>query len=100
MLKKSCSIFLPLMLLLLLLVSMVALSDAVPTSRSQMMFKDDQPEALHDSHVQDAVENGDDYNGQLQDIEGHVERRMEIETTDYPGTGANNHHDPTTPGGF
>lgn len=50
--------------------------------------------------LQDAVENGDDYNGQLQDIEGHVERRMEIETTDYPGTGANNHHDPTTPGGF
>ncbi|KAJ0013705.1 hypothetical protein Pint_20733 [Pistacia integerrima] len=27
-----------------------------------------------------------------------VERRMDFESTDYPGTGANNHHDPKTPG--
>lgn len=26
------------------------------------------------------------------------ERRMDIESTDYPGTGANNHHDPKSPG--
>lgn len=26
------------------------------------------------------------------------ERRMVMENTDYPGTGANNHHDPKTPG--
>ncbi|KAK3446455.1 uncharacterized protein LOC104443364 isoform X1 [Eucalyptus grandis] len=27
-----------------------------------------------------------------------MERRMEMESNDYPGTGANNHHDPKTPG--
>lgn len=27
-----------------------------------------------------------------------VERRMDFERTDYPGTGANNHHDPKSPG--
>lgn len=27
-----------------------------------------------------------------------VEGRMDFESTDYPGTGANNRHDPKTPG--
>ena len=27
------------------------------------------------------------------------EGRMDLEDTDYPGTGANNHHDPKSPGG-
>ncbi|KAK2638357.1 hypothetical protein Ddye_026152 [Dipteronia dyeriana] len=30
--------------------------------------------------------------------ESDIERRMDLENTDYPGTGANNHHDPKTPG--
>ncbi|CAB4316381.1 unnamed protein product [Prunus armeniaca] len=30
--------------------------------------------------------------------EGFIEGRMDMERTDYPGTGANNHHDPRTPG--
>lgn len=30
--------------------------------------------------------------------EGFIEGRMDMESTDYPGTGANNHHDPRTPG--
>lgn len=32
-------------------------------------------------------------------VEGLVEGRMDLESTDYPGTGANNHHDPKTPVG-
>jgi len=28
-----------------------------------------------------------------------VERRIDLESNDYPGTGANNRHDPKTPGG-
>ena len=27
-----------------------------------------------------------------------LERRMDLESTDYPGTGANNRHDPKSPG--
>ena len=27
-----------------------------------------------------------------------INGRMDLESTDYPGTGANNHHDPRTPG--
>lgn len=27
-----------------------------------------------------------------------VKERMNLEMDDYPGTGANNHHDPNTPG--
>ena len=30
--------------------------------------------------------------------EGSVEARIALESNDYPGTGANNHHDPKTPG--
>lgn len=30
--------------------------------------------------------------------QGYIEGRMDMESTDYPGTGANNHHDPKTPG--
>lgn len=30
--------------------------------------------------------------------QGYIEGRMDIESNDYPGTGANNHHDPKTPG--
>ncbi|KAK7843009.1 hypothetical protein CFP56_013180 [Quercus suber] len=29
--------------------------------------------------------------------EGIMERRTDMERADYPGTGANNHHDPKTP---
>lgn len=32
------------------------------------------------------------------EAEGFIEGRMDMERTDYPGTGANNHHDPRTPG--
>ncbi|KAB5512240.1 hypothetical protein DKX38_029268 [Salix brachista] len=30
--------------------------------------------------------------------EGYVEERMDLQSTDYPGTGANNRHNPKTPG--
>ncbi|KAB1223151.1 hypothetical protein CJ030_MR2G016452 [Morella rubra] len=31
-------------------------------------------------------------------LEGFLDRRMDMESADYPGTGANNHHDPRSPG--
>ena len=31
--------------------------------------------------------------------EGLIERRMDLETQDYEGTGANRDHDPKSPGG-
>ncbi|KAM7500041.1 hypothetical protein LguiA_024455 [Lonicera macranthoides] len=62
---------------------------AVPTSRSLKSIKDEI--AVQELHIQDGMEmNGD---GEM------FEGRMMAETTvDYPGTGANNHHDPKTPG--
>ena len=32
------------------------------------------------------------------DLAEELERRIDLENNDYPGTGANNRHDPKTPG--
>ncbi|KAJ7971978.1 putative Transmembrane protein [Quillaja saponaria] len=70
---------------------------AVPTSRSLLSNKEDSTVDLQTSLVQGALDlrNGED----MFDLrEEFIEGRMDLESTDYPGTGANNHHDPKSPG--
>ncbi|XP_052174430.1 uncharacterized protein LOC127789556 [Diospyros lotus] len=92
--------FAVIMLVLLLSFSfMLSSSSAVPTSRTFKSFKDEHPS------VQDFHSQGETLEMRWSDA-GEVEEevfvgagRMVLETTDYPGTGANNNHDPSTPGG-
>ncbi|MBA0860516.1 hypothetical protein Goshw_018337 [Gossypium schwendimanii] len=69
---------------------------AVPTTRSLKSNKE-LPSSVQDLLAQDVMElsdgeevitEGDGFNGE----------RMLLESTDYPGTGANKNHDPKTPG--
>ncbi|BFG37594.1 uncharacterized protein Pyn_13058 [Prunus yedoensis var. nudiflora] len=83
--------FLRFLLLLLLLFSFLLSLTAVPTTRS--LRSDD--EYLT---VQESLGAGDLGLVDVGEGEGFIEGRMDMESTDYPGTGANNHHDPRTPG--
>ncbi|KAH6828634.1 hypothetical protein C2S53_006632 [Perilla frutescens var. hirtella] len=81
-----------LVVLLLLFFSVVS-STAVPVSRTFKTFKN---QALFGSFNSQVL-----FKPGLQDvkeIENMLERRMSIELTDYPGTGANHNHDPRPPG--
>ncbi|GLT70443.1 hypothetical protein SLA2020_425240 [Shorea laevis] len=68
---------------------------AVPTTRSLKANKEE--EAVHDLLAQDAMDlmDGEDLLGVGQ---GSVEGRMDFETADYKGAGANTGHEPKTPG--
>ncbi|PSS15795.1 DNA ligase [Actinidia chinensis var. chinensis] len=69
---------------------------AVPTSRSLKSFQGD-------PFVQDLLARGGEMemrmDGELSNVEEFsMQGRMDLEHSDYPGTGANHHHDPNTPG--
>ncbi|XP_015867762.4 uncharacterized protein LOC107405246 [Ziziphus jujuba] len=86
-----------LLVLLLLGFSNLLYSSAIPTTRvlkSTMEDSSSPQSLLVQSEVQ--LEDGEE----LFEVgeEGFYEGRMVMENTDYPGTGANNHHDPRTPG--
>ncbi|XP_065853590.1 uncharacterized protein [Euphorbia lathyris] len=89
-------------LLLFLAFSSLSLSLAVPSTRSLKSTEQDplsSSSSLQDfltHQEQDAVElkEGEVSFGKTFVISG----RMDLESLDYPGTGANNHHDPKTPG--
>ncbi|XP_027353197.1 uncharacterized protein LOC113863719 [Abrus precatorius] len=94
--------FLRLLLLLeiFLCFSYVLSASAVPATRTQnLKGKEDTPAHLPSSakleHVLQ-VGNGEEV---LVDMEkGFIERRIDLETQDYEGTGANKDHDPKSPG--
>ncbi|XAR69548.1 hypothetical protein NMG60_11001179 [Bertholletia excelsa] len=88
--------FLPLLLFLFLGFSFIISSAAVPTSR-RLKSLNDAPS------VQDLLAQGEmDHmrkDGELAEAEElMIEGRMDLQSNDYPGTGANNHHDPKSPG--
>ncbi|KAF9661232.1 hypothetical protein SADUNF_Sadunf19G0046800 [Salix dunnii] len=98
------------LLVLFLALSSVRSPVAAPTTRSlksndgiplvvQDMLAQVIPPSLPLCHAGDAV---DLSNGEMLVLdmgEGYVEGRMDLQSTDYPGTGANNRHNPKTPGG-
>ncbi|XP_012070364.1 uncharacterized protein LOC105632565 [Jatropha curcas] len=81
-------------LLLFLGFSFVISSLAVPTTRSLKSTRENPSSSVQDLLTQD-LDFGEE---QLDLIEGDMNGRMDLESQDYPGTGANNHHDPKTPG--
>ncbi|PSS01686.1 Protein Rev like [Actinidia chinensis var. chinensis] len=84
------------LLVLFLGFSFVLSSVAVPTSRSLKSFLDDP--LVQDLLAPDGeMDMGMD--GELSNVEEFsMQGRMDLENNDYPGTGANNHHDPNAPG--
>ncbi|ESR56764.1 hypothetical protein CICLE_v10022756mg [Citrus x clementina] len=83
------------LLVLFLGLSFVLSSTAVPATR--MAKSDNDPVQVQELLAQEAMEVSDSEEV-LGMEQGYIEGRMDMESTDYPGTGANNHHDPKTPG--
>ncbi|KAK8713056.1 hypothetical protein V6N13_148283 [Hibiscus sabdariffa] len=89
--------FVRLMLLVFLGFSYLLLSGAaVPTTRSLKSNKQ-LPSSLQDLLAQDVMKLSDaeELLGEAEALNGE---RLLLESTDYPGTGANKNHDPKTPG--
>ncbi|CAL1369779.1 unnamed protein product [Linum trigynum] len=87
-----------LLLFIFLALSFVKSSIAVPTTRSLMINLAGNPSP---SVLQHGLPSQGATVMKLSDDEEDVvitEGRMVVESLDYPGTGANNHHDPKTPG--
>ncbi|OIW03262.1 hypothetical protein TanjilG_20566 [Lupinus angustifolius] len=84
------------LLILLLIFSFVLSSAFVPTRRSLLQKKN--KSSIQTTLVQDASDfrNGEEKFDMAEEF--MVEGRMDFERNDYPGTGANNRHDPKTPG--
>ncbi|CAN6577544.1 unnamed protein product [Malus baccata var. baccata] len=87
-------LFFRLLLVLLLVFSHVLFLSAVPATRSLKLEEEN-------LSVQESLGPVDLESGEVVfDVgggEGFTEGRVTIESEDYPGTGANNHHDPRTP---
>ncbi|XP_048127662.1 uncharacterized protein LOC115731991 isoform X2 [Rhodamnia argentea] len=84
------------LLVLFLAFSCLLSSLAVPSTRSLMSSSgedDDDQVSVPDLLAQDEIMGTSEGREMVS-----VERRMELASNDYPGTGANNHHDPRTPG--
>ncbi|KAK9129104.1 hypothetical protein Syun_017901 [Stephania yunnanensis] len=95
---KQKAAFLRLLLLFLGFSYVLLSSLAIPLSRSLVIVDD-----VEDSSLQELMmglhKNEENYAELVDgDLEGFVHGRMLGASDDYPGTGANNHHDPKPPG--
>ncbi|MBA0687061.1 hypothetical protein Goari_014624 [Gossypium aridum] len=88
--------FVRLMLLFLGFSYLLLSSAAVPTTRSLKSNKE-LPSSVQDLLAQDVMELSDGEEV-ITESDGFNGERMLLESTDYPGTGANKNHDPKTPG--
>ncbi|XP_016200854.1 uncharacterized protein LOC107642038 [Arachis ipaensis] len=87
----------------LLLLSYVLSSSAVPTTRSlsPTSEKSSIQTSLEEFQVQGTTPESRNSESEMFDLAQEfmtVEGRMDLESNDYPGTGANRNHDPKTPG--
>ncbi|KAL2320533.1 hypothetical protein Fmac_029502 [Flemingia macrophylla] len=80
-------------LLITLLLFLFLLSSAALQTPRRLLSNTEKPSTQTTSEHEGAEEfrNGEE-------MFGMVEGRMDLESEDYPGTGANNRHDPKTPG--
>uniref|UniRef100_A0A2P2KYM5 Uncharacterized protein n=1 Tax=Rhizophora mucronata TaxID=61149 RepID=A0A2P2KYM5_RHIMU len=84
-------------IVVLFLVCSHVLSSVTVLATRSLLSNEENPSSVQDFLPQDAADLSD--GDELSDVgEGFIEGRMDMESTDYPGTGANNHHDPRTPG--
>ncbi|CAI0400504.1 unnamed protein product [Linum tenue] len=97
MMKRKCLgvLLITLLLFIFLALSFVKSSIAVPTTRSLMINLAGNPSP---SVLQHGLPSQGATVMKLSDDVVITEGRMVVESLDYPGTGANNHHDPKTPG--
>ncbi|KAK7290690.1 hypothetical protein RIF29_05287 [Crotalaria pallida] len=87
---------LQLLIIILLIISFVLSSSANSSRRSLLQKKDKSTSQATPVEDVSELKNGE----KMFDIseEFMVEGRMDFERNDYPGAGANNRHDPKTPG--
>ncbi|RDX73379.1 hypothetical protein CR513_47023, partial [Mucuna pruriens] len=87
-----------LLLIIFLCFSHILSASAIPATRTQNLKGEEDSSSLPSlARMDDAVGNGE---GVVVDTEeGFIARRVDLETQDYEGTGANTDHDPKSPGG-
>ncbi|KAJ7971966.1 putative Transmembrane protein [Quillaja saponaria] len=88
--------------LLLIFLGFSAIS-AVPTTRTQKFINQNTSLLLTSPVAQDELDLMNNIDGEevvldVEEEEFMETRRMDLETNDYGGTGANNDHDPNAPG--
>ncbi|KAK7266979.1 hypothetical protein RIF29_19641 [Crotalaria pallida] len=82
-------------LIVLIIFSFVLSSAAVPTTRS--LLSNTEKSSFQATLVEGALEFRNERKMLVVEEELMVKERMVLESSDYPGTGANNRHDPKTP---
>ncbi|CAN1171977.1 hypothetical protein LINPERPRIM_LOCUS31036 [Linum perenne] len=97
--KKGLLVVLSLLLFIFLTLSFVKSSVHVPTTRSLKSNPGIRRSSYVDQDEFIMSEGGGKMSEDEEKMMISVEGRMEIERMDYPGTGANSHHDPRNPGG-
>lgn len=81
---------------MLLVFSFVLSSTTVQTTRRLLPDKEKLSTQISSDKVVEELRKGEEMFDMVQEF--MVEGRIDLESNDYPGTGANNRHDPKTPG--
>ncbi|KAG4912780.1 hypothetical protein AAZX31_19G106200 [Glycine max] len=88
---------LQLLIIILLVFSFVVSSAALQTTRRLLPNKEKLSTQITSDKGVEELRNGEEMLDMAEEF--MVEGRIDLESNDYPGTGANNRHDPKTPGG-
>ncbi|KAK7396119.1 hypothetical protein VNO78_16899 [Psophocarpus tetragonolobus] len=87
-----------LLLIIFLYLSYLFSASAIPATRTQNLKGEDDSSVLSSlTRLHHELGNGEEVVFDMK--EEYIERRVDLETQDYEGTGANTDHDPKSPGG-